>query len=362
MKTLQSTTGIKIKAPDKFYEQYDSSLKIRRYGADNLFPQTINDFYNTSPTFNSCAERLASFLFGEGSDSKIINNKILKSILTDYAKFNGFALHIQYNGLGDIININYVPFETIRLREQGTNGKYTYCYYCSDWSGQTTINTKKVNPQKDRVKYFIYTDNLETRLQRINSCAGDYLGEILYFSNTISYPVSPVNSVLNYVSAEIGLSNIIYRDVRSNFTPSSVIAIPKQSEEDYNAFAQNLSDLQGDESSFKILMMEFNSADDKPEVLNLQGEDYWVRYQGIISECKSKIVGAFHQEQFIRLEDGSLGFGSEAIAEIYKFYNFFLRGIRKEIISVLKSIDPIFDIKELVYEVTPSQINTVDNV
>lgn len=349
-KTIKSQTGIKMFVSDRFCEQYDRALDIRKCGDDNLYFQHINDYFSSSPTFNKCVERKKMMMYGEGSNSKLITNKIFSAIMADYAKFNGFALHITYNGLGDVVAVNYVPFETIRLGEQGTNGLYTYCYYCSDWSGVKTINSKKVEPKTNKVKYWMYTDNLETRLSRIEAANGCYVGEILYFSNTISYPVSPINAIIGYVSAEVGLQNITYRDVRANFLPSSVLAVPKQSEEDFNALSNNLVELQSDFNAYKVLMIEHSTPDDKPEVLNLQGDDYMNRYQSVITDCTDKILGAYGQEAFKRLLDGALGFGSDTIAEIYKYYNWSLKAERSEITSFLAQIDPTFKIKELVYE------------
>lgn len=337
--------GVKIKYPDHFFEEYDRSLNIRKYGVDNLYPQHLRDFFEVSPTFNSCATRLKDFLYGEGSQSKLLTNQIVTALLQDYAIFGGFALFVGYNGLGDIDYINYVPFETIRLGEQGVNGLYTYCYYSPDWSEHTTVNKKKV-AIKDKIKYWMFTDNIETRLSRMTQ--EDYAGgEILYFSNTISYPTEHIRAVINYVSQEIGISNILYRDVRCNFMPATALAIPRQSDEDTNELMDNISKLQGDENSFKILTISFSSQEDKPEALNLSGQDYMDRVLKASENASKVITKAYHQESFMRLEDGSLGFGSDAISEIYNFYNFQLRTTRSEIETVLKKLDPAFSLIEI---------------
>lgn len=338
-------TDIKIKFPNKFYEYYDKSIDCRKYGNDNLYPNHLRDFFETSPTLNSCATRLKNFLYGEGTSSKIISNPILSSILTDYSIFGGFAIYVQYNGLGDVENLTYVPFETIRLGEQGANGLYTYCYYSPDWLEKATVNKKTIK-NKDKIKYWMYTDNIETRLARMTQ--PDYAGgEILYFSNTISYPSEHVRAVINYVSQEIGISNILYRDVRCNFMPATALAFPRQSDEDTQELMDNISKLQGDENSFKILTISFSSQEDKPEALNLSGQDYMDRVLKASENAARVITKAYNQESFIRLEDGSLGFGSEAISEIYNFYNFQLRSTRKEIETLLKKLDPTFSLIEI---------------
>lgn len=350
MKSIISQSGIKVKTSADFYEGYDSSLDIRKYGSDNLYPQALRRFYETSKSFSACADRMQSFLFGLGTPSTIISNKVLSLILRDYTIYGGFALHIQYNGLGDITGINYIPFETIRLGEQGTNGLYTYCYYSPDWSNQKTINKKKIESKKNKIKYWMFTPSIETRLNRIVNAEGEYAGEVLYFSNTISYPREIVRSVITDISAEVGISNILYRDVRSSFMPSSVLAVPRQSDEDLDELGDNIAALQGDDNAHKILMLSFSTPDDKPEVLNLSGQDYTEKVSKYSELIKASITKAYNQEAFLRLEEGSLGFSTDVISQVYHYYNYQLRNIRSEITSVLRMIDPMFELVENDFE------------
>lgn len=347
-KDFISQTNIKIKSSERFYENYDSNLDIRKYGSDNLYGQHLRDFAETSPSLSGCIARQTQFLIGNTKPTKLIPKKLLKAILNDYGTFGGFALFIQYNGLGDIDRVTYMPFETIRLGEQGINGLFTYVYYSPDWSEKTTINKKKVL-KKDAKKYWMYTTDIETRLRRMNEESYNG-GEVLYFSNTLSYPTEKYRAAIPYVSTEIGVANVIYRDTRCSFMPSCALAIPRQSDGDSNEFQENLAKLQGDESSYKVLTVEFSSGDDKPEVLNLQGDTYLDRVLKSGEAAKDAIVRCFGQEGFNRLEDGSLGFGSEAIGEIYTFYNFQLDSERNDIAEALATIDPSFNFERIKYE------------
>lgn len=347
-KQFVSQNDIKIKYPDKFDERYDKSLDCRRYGADNLYPQHLREFAENSPTLNSCINRQSQFLIGKTLPTKLISKKLLKAIINDYSTFGGFSLAISYDGLGDINNILHVPFETIRLGECGNNGIYTYCWCNPDWSGTSTINKKRVD-KSNRTKYWIYTTNVETRLIRMNQ--EDYAGyEILYFSNSLSYPTEKYRSAISYVSAEIGVANVLYRDTRCSFMPSCALAVPRQSDGDTNEFQANLAKLQGDSSSYKILTVEFSSQEDKPEVLPFQQTDYVDRVIKTNETARNTIIRCFGQEGFIRLEDGSLGFGSEAIGEIYNYYNYQLETERLEIQEALQTIDPTFIFEKTNYE------------
>lgn len=342
---IETSNGIIIDAPNQFYEYYNSTYDIMYFGKDNLYPQTLKTFFRNSPTLSKCVSREADFLKGT-TTGNLLSRQDFCSVCIDYALFNGFSIYVHYDEAGYVDFLQHIPFESVRLKEKGMNGIYTRCSVCPDWSFTTTINKRRIT-KKDITTYFLYSPNREVRASRASETGGS---EILYFSDGTTYPVSCVESVLTYISCEIGLMNISYRNVRSNFLPSTVLAIPKVSDEDFNEFSNQLKGLQGDQNALKILTFEYSSPEDKPEVLSLQGENYDTSFTETKEDCKSKIIGAFQQEAFLRLEDGSLGFGSDAISQIYNFYNFSLRGKRSNLVDTIKSLDPSFVYNEIKYE------------
>lgn len=343
-----SQTNIKLKTSERFFEEYNKSLGIRVNGHDNLFVNHLRDFAETSPTLSACINRQTNFLVGNTQATKLISKKLLRAILNDYSTFGGFALFVGYDGLGDIASLQYVPFETIRLCERGANGIFTQVVYSPDWSEHSTINKKRVD-KSNRVKYWLFTENVETRLVRMAQ-PGYAGGDILYYSNTLSYPTEKYRSALPYVSTEIGVANVIFRDTRCSFMPAAALAVPRQSDNDTSEFQNNLAKLQGDESSYKILAIEFSSQEDRPEVLPFQQSDYTDRVLKSNDAARNAIIRCFGQEGFIRLEDGSLGFGSDTVSQIYNFYNFQLENERVEIQEALQTIDPTFVFEKTNYE------------
>lgn len=347
-KKISSLSGVDIKLPKSFNEFYNTSYKFRFYGEDNLYPQQVKQFYRASPTLNKCVNRMAEHLFGEYKKVGLLTEPIVNSICLDYALFGGFALHINYNAFGDIDTINYVPFETIRLCEQNKQGLYTRCYYCADWSSQRTANTKKIDAKKDKQEFFIFTDNVETRLKRMEQTgAANYPGEILYLSNTISYP-SSIEDILPICSMECGIINALYRDVRTNCFQSMIVSIPR-GDDNADQFAEDLKGIQGDINLGKIALYEYASSEEKPELLNLSSENYDSRFENSKTYVRSMILGHFKQEVFSRIEDGSVGFDSGIVNDAYTLYNFSLRPVRKKIVAELKRLEPAFEMPELKY-------------
>lgn len=349
MKTkLETANGIKIDSPNTFYEYYNSSLDIMYYGNDNLYPQTLKTFFRNSPTLNKCVSREADFLKGKSSsESGLISRQDFNSICMDYALFNGFSIYVHYDSEGVIDFLQHIPFESIRLKEKGQNGIFTRCSYCPDWSFSSTINKRKVT-KKDITTYYLFSDNQEVRKSRASEDGGS---EIFYFSEGTVYPISDSEPVLTYISTEIGLMNISYRNVRNSFMPSCVISIPRVNDDAAEAFSRELKNLQGDNNACKILTFEYSQPEEKPEMISLQTQNYDSSFNNTKDDCSSKIIGAFRQEAFLRLEDGSLGFGSDAISQIYQFYNFSLRAKRFNLVESMKMLDETFNYEEIKYEI-----------
>ena len=348
---MQSQTGIKLKPVKPFYDFYDRSKKIRYFGADNLFPNALKSYMDVSPSLAECVNRKSMFL-GLVTGNELIDTDIYKKLIADYSLYNGFALYVMYDSDANVQSLKYIPFETIRLGERGQLGNYVNVKYCADWSGIDTVNTRRISSSQ-ATTFQLWTDNMQTTLDRCKAAdEEDKCYNCIYYYNgsTTVYPQSALVPVLNYASAEVGLANLVYREVRTNFTPSKIIAYQKQSESDDQTFLSGLRELQGDENAFKVLTMSFASVDEKPEILDFAPEDYTQRVETTSTLCKNNIFSAFNQTQFLRLSDGGLGFSSDIISEIYKYYNNLLSSERNNLQVALRNFDVNLTINNLPYE------------
>ena len=112
---------------------YIKRLNIQSYGDDNLYPQSLRMIIANSSTGSECAERYASFIEGNGFrdvffSETVINRRgdtaddIHALVCQDVADYDGLALHVNYNIMGEIVEIHHVPFENCRLQEEDDNG------------------------------------------------------------------------------------------------------------------------------------------------------------------------------------------------------------------------------------------------
>ena len=120
----------------------DPQWEITTYGQDNLYPQRMSELFKRSPLTKSAIEILTEFVAGEGWTSnhdKMINrfgqtwNDLLRVASKEFNTFTGFALHINYDGIGKIIEVQNVPFKYIRLGQKNRQGITTNCKLSSNW-------------------------------------------------------------------------------------------------------------------------------------------------------------------------------------------------------------------------------------
>ena len=52
--------------------KYLSSLGIKTYGDNNLYPQTVRDIVDSSPTGRTCVERRSTYIEGNGLASQAL--------------------------------------------------------------------------------------------------------------------------------------------------------------------------------------------------------------------------------------------------------------------------------------------------
>ena len=105
-------------------ENVEFRHNITTYGADNLYPQRVEQIALRSPITKSSIKKLAKFLGGGGFEENgdlIVNrfdqtlNDILRMIRTDKAGFDGWSLHFNVNELLMITEIIPMKFKNVRF-------------------------------------------------------------------------------------------------------------------------------------------------------------------------------------------------------------------------------------------------------
>lgn len=325
---------------------YVSSLGIQTYGEDNLYPQVLNNIIAASSTGSGCVERLANFIEGNGLrnldlSELVINRKgdtmddLHTLICSDVAKFNGFAIHVNYNIFGQIVELQYVPFDNCRLVEEDDNGYVSHIVLHPDWTGTKTRNGKLLRVDKRNCDYInVFNPTKEVVMAQIEAVGGIeyYNGQLLWVSmaGKNTYPTGKGDAVATEMSTDEGLSNVKYRNVRNNFLPAAMIITKRGSNlENFSDrpsmqgddFSDTLVHLQGDTNAGKLMEITLENDEEKPEVLHLNAQNYDKEFTVTDSSVIERIYSAFGQEAWYCIRIGKVGFSGDILEDAFEYYN-----------------------------------------
>lgn len=203
-------------------KEFNKRKDIFNFGVDNDYPTNIKKLINSSVTAKSCANLIGSFLYGKGFDNNgfYINrdgdtpNKLLRKTTVDASYYNGFAIHIGYNALGEKTSFKVIPFEWVRKAQEDNNGYISKLKVSKDWSD------RKVEP----IEYDIY--NPSQALNQINRDTIEaYKGQILYvsFSYQDIYPKSWIDPVIDDCISEWKSSVYKKNLITKGFMKNSIV-------------------------------------------------------------------------------------------------------------------------------------------
>lgn len=325
---------------------YVSRFKMQAYGNDNLYPQNVSAIAKASGTAELCIDRYAKFIEGYGFSSErlsdlIVNRQdftaddILHSVASDLARFGGFALHVNYNVLGQVTEINFVPFENCRLEVEDDRGRVKRILVHPDWTQKKIRNGQPIRVSEEtikRIRVFNPDPNVVAREIEEDGGIDFYLGQIIWCSmdgNNI-YPSPIYDAAITEISTDEGLGNVKYRNVRNNFLVSCMLVykkgVPKIDDEgnevdDGSMISdEDLKQFQGDENTSKILAVELENDEDEPKVVAFPTKNYDKEFTVTESSVVERIYAQFHQELFYAIRIGKLGFSGQVMKDAYEYY------------------------------------------
>lgn len=322
---------------------YLSKLGIQSYDRDNLYPQNVDAIVSRSKNGTGCLERYGDYIEGDGIASAVLASFVInrsgESLDTlhqlaaqDLAKYNGFAIHLNYDINGKVIEINHVPFENVRLCEPDEDGYVKQVALHPDWTGQLTRNGKKVPVKKENIDYIdIFNPDPQIILQQMLQAGGPqyYKGQVLYVSmyGYMRYPLAYYDAVLTDMSTDEGLSNLNLRNARNNFLPAGFFVhfksqgAPGESyddedeNDDTSQYSEDLAALQGDENSLNILDITVESKEEMPEFVPFANKNIDKDFTNTATEVKEAIYAKFGQEIFLALRNGKVGFSGTLVKD-----------------------------------------------
>jgi len=285
---------------------------ILNYDVDNAYPQRMLELAGQSPTAKDCWNKRTKFIAGLGfvddeigktiiNKSGLTLNKLRNAIARDKAFFRGFGIHVNYNANYQIIELNYVAFEDVRMGDSDNPTNRGKFMLYPDWGRRTWKNITK---SKITCLDPFNPDPVVIKQQIIDGGGWDkYLGQLFYFNPEIDYyPLIEADSVWEDFETEAGIKIFNNREVTTGFLPSTMLFMQSRAEEaaNVNADADNyprrntpsqlekdLGAFQGAKSAQKIIVIEYEDENSKP-----QFEPYSIQNNDKLFEATEKSVEA----------------------------------------------------------------------
>ena len=349
---------------------YSSSLNIQLYGKGNAYPQTMRKHITASGTGGICMERYAAFIEGNGFDdetfAEFVCNRlgetaddILHLVGQDLAMYNGFAIHVGYNGLCQICSISHIPFECCRLEEENEDGTVTHIAFHPDWTGKKTRKGKVLKPEKSTIQWFYqFNPNKLVVASQIEKAGGieNYTGQILWVSlaGKNRYPVPIYDKIITNLSTDEGLDNVKYRNVRNNFLPSGMLirrngsaltiddsgnkASDDEIRRQLEDAQRDLATFMGDENTGSMMEVYLKDGESEPEWKPIESVNFDKKFDSTSADVAQRIYSAFGQEPWYSLRIGKTGFSGGVLADAYDYYNSYVAVQRRYISRAFKHI------------------------
>lgn len=334
------------KKPQKRIDVKDAQRwHLQTYGADNLYPQNLQRITAASGTAELCLARYRKFVEGNGWNSFALAqmrcnsdgdtaDTLLHAIADDLTRFGGFALHVNYNVLAEISEVRLIPFEMCRLEEEDDNGHVAHILLHPDWEGTKWRNGKRINVNDASIKRIdVFNPEPSVVLAQIEAHGGieHYDGQILYCSNNgkREYPMPIYDACITDISTDEGLGNVKNRNVRNNFLVACMMVakrgVPLVGADGREQDRQMIEDedlraFQGDENASKILYVELENDEDKPEIVEFPSRNFDKDFSVTDASVIERIYAQFHQELFYSIRLGKLGFSGDVMRDAYEYY------------------------------------------
>lgn len=156
-------SGTDIVVP-KPVEEVQRGKDLVTFGEDNKYPQFLFGLYSDCSLLQSLVNGTSQYISGNGFtneelDSVVTNQTgetlydLAQKISLDYILFGAFSVQVRRNAFGDIVSLDYVDVQKVRLSDDGKT-----VYYNSKWERYAKdIKTyKRFNPKEKYDNSILY--------------------------------------------------------------------------------------------------------------------------------------------------------------------------------------------------------------
>ena len=348
--------------------QIDYQYNIIHYGLDNLYPQNMEEILKRSPITKGAVHILTDFLDGEGFESngdKVINefgqtwNDILHYSAMDYATFGGFGMHFNFNGAGNIIEVQHVPFEYIRLSLPDNTGRVFSVKVSNNWEEDSNKFPDKKTPEP--VTFPLY--NPLTAAQE-TIMGGN--GQILYYTPEMwTYPLCTFDAVREASLTDAEIQTFMLMNIKNGFLGTTIFKYHGgfEDEEEKNKVIYKLNQFKGSYNANNIILAETPEDFTGGLIENVPANNQDRLFEQTSKQVRDLILQNYGMPPplaGVQPEGGV--FTQAAMRDSYIYYNTRTKNGRNILSRVFKAVDPsLGDILPNDFEYTDGALATQDN-
>jgi hypothetical protein len=237
----------------------DSTFNITNYGNDNLYPQMIEQVMLLSSTTKSAVNLMANFIRGDGferGDEELNElgqtaNDLLYSISNDQALYNGYALHLNSNGLGSVKTVEHIPFEYVRLGLADQKGRIREVRVSNNWENNNDAMLPR--PETNATRYLLFNDKRNGEEAMTTG-----RGMVFYSTPKMNeYPLSTIDAIIETCQSDNEMQKFELGNITNGFLSMSIFKYPSSgdSEEQEEAIRAKLNGLKGAVNANSIIVV-----------------------------------------------------------------------------------------------------------
>lgn len=334
-----------LKKSASFTISKDNQYRIQRWEPTNDYPQQVLEIIAASGTGKACTDTYAKFIGGKGfADPEFYKmevnrlrqtaDDVLGLLKHDLAKLAGFALHVNYNKAYEIVEVFFVPFENVRfcMPPSEDTTVFTQVAIHPDWGRRNTRLRRWRAEDIDYIDLFNPDpDAIDAQVEAAGGW-GKWKGQIYYWSadGPMTYPTPIADVVLTDMNTEEGVANVSNRNARNNFFPAGMLVNYKASgsgeagdeeEREADGIEEAMLGVQGDMQAGKIVVVEVEPGEDKPEFVPMNVANYDKQFETTATKAQKNIGRAYNQPTILRCEDVGASFGAELLKNAFNYYN-----------------------------------------
>ena len=339
---------------------------VLRFGTDNLYPNKAKSMAERSKSTVSAIGKLSEFTTGQGFLEENLNsleiNKqgqtlfdILDHVSDEKAQFTGYALHFNYNIFGEIIEIQEIPFETVRWKKD-----FSRIVFCPDWSRSGRFGDNR------KIEYFPFNpEKVKDEIKEVG--IEEYPGQVLFWipKRKQIYTLCRFDAALDDVQFQHESGIYKLRNVQNGHSANYIVFYPAalETELEKRGLINDTKSSRGGKNAGKTKHIPLNASAMEAmkgrkfiEEIPRTGIEKLFTKQN--EETKLDIFAIFNQPPILSgiSKDGM--FNAESFVDAFDYYNSVTERDRQQIERVFNKFMPLTIWKVQKVEIKPLEFMT----